>query len=142
MVFACCCLKAYVNWILRIFTSMVYYDYAGNGYNIKLLAYWCVQLMLSCSRIVSHTVQCIVWVDIISDLFFHDILAVEIVLYSYVDFTCRYAWNDCGILLATDLCEQSYCWSSVLYIVFFCWCWSTRTAVSLMFTCDRRFLLL
>lgn len=65
--------------------------------------------MLSCSCVVSHTVHRIVWVDIISDLFVHDIIAVEIVLYSYLNFTCRCVWNDSEILLATDLCEQSYC---------------------------------
>jgi len=59
--------------------------------------------MLSCSRAVSHTLHYIVWVDIISDLFVPDIMAVEIVLHSYLNFTYRYVWNDSEILLAIDL---------------------------------------
>jgi len=46
-----------------------------------------------------------VWVYIISNLFVPDIMAVEIVLYSYLNFTCRYVWNDSEILLAIYLCE-------------------------------------
>jgi hypothetical protein len=65
--------------------------------------------MLSCSRVFAHTVRCIVWVDIISDLFVRDIIALEIALYSYLNFTCCYAWNYSEILLAADFCEQSYC---------------------------------
>jgi hypothetical protein len=87
---------------------MVYYDYAASWIQHKTFN---LVMCITCFLVLmlSHTLFIVLcgWILYLT-YFFYDIIALEIVLYSYLNFTCQYVWNDTEILLATDLCEQSY----------------------------------